>query len=308
MEMATLHEAPLLRHFLAIAAEGSISAASHRLSISQPALTKSLRKLEMHFGAPLFERLPRGVSLTPFGETLLPHARRIEAECRFAETEMKALRGGNSGRLRLGAGPFFGAALLPCAIARLQTRFPDLRVELDVGINQATHPRLYDGEFDAVFCRLPEPSELPQSILRQEFIGIESRVVAGAGHPLLKHAKIGGRELSAYPWVMYHQDLEMVTQLSAAIQQSGGAPLRVGTSVKSMFALIQLLRAGPYLSCVPDALVQAQPELGIHFVPFDRFVWSFPGGALLQRALENYLPLTTLVDLVRKEAAKLRRT
>jgi hypothetical protein len=73
-----------------------------------------------------------------------------------------------------------------------------------------------------------------------------------------------------------------------------------------MFALIQLLRAGPYLSCVPDALIHAQPELGIRFVAFDRFVWRFAGGALTQRALENYLPLTTLVQLVRDEAAKVR--
>jgi len=56
------------------------------------------------------------------------------------------------------------------------------------------------------------------------------------------------------------------------------------------------------------ALIQAQPELGIRFVSFDRFVWSFTGGALIQRALANYLPLTTLVDLVRKEATKLRRS
>ncbi len=302
-----LHEAPLLRHFLAVAAEGSISAAAQRLAISQPALTKSIRKLEARFGAPLFERMPRGVSLTPFGQTLLPHARRIEAECQFAETEMKALRGGQSGTLRLGAGPFFGAALLPNAIAGLQSRFPDLRVELDVGINEVTHPRLYEGEFDAVFCRLPEPSELPPSIRRQEFIRIESRIVAGAGHPLLKKSRIGGRELGAFPWVIYHQDVEMVTQLSSAMQQSGAPPLRVGTVVKSLFALIQLLRAGPYLSCVPDALIQAQPDIGIRFVPFDRFVRGFTGGALIQRALEHYLPLTTLVDLVRKEAAKLRR-
>jgi len=303
-----LHEAPLLRHFLAIVAEGSISAAAQRLAISQPALTKSLRKLEAYVGAPLFERLPRGVALTPFGETLLPHARRIEAECQFAETEMKALRGGHSGRLRLAAGPFFGAALLPNAIAALQARFPELRVELDVGINEVTHPRLYEGAFDAVFCRLPDAAELPTSILRQEFIAIESRVVAGAGHPLLKKAKVGARELGAYPWVIYHQDPEMVTQLFAAIQQTGAPPLRIGTEVKSMFALVQLLRAGPYLSCVPDALIQAQPELGIRFVPFERFVWSFAGGVLIQRALEHYLPLTALVDLVRKEATALRRT
>ena len=57
-----------------------------------------------------------------------------------------------------------------------------------------------------------------------------------------------------------------------------------------------------------DALIQAQPELGVRFVPFDRFVWSFAGGVLIQRALEHYLPLTVLVDLVRNEAAALHRT
>ena len=216
-----LHEAALLRHFLAVVGERSISGAAKRLVISQPALTKSIRKLEAYFGAPLFERLPRGVSLTAFGETLLPHARRIEAECQLAETEMKALRGGHSGRLRLGAGPFFGAALLPSAIARLQPRFPDLRVELEVGTNEVTHPRLFEGELDAVFCRLPEPADLPPSILRREFIGIESRIVAGKGHPLLAKSKIGARELGAYPWVIYHQDREMVTQLFSAIRKTG---------------------------------------------------------------------------------------
>ena len=60
------------------------------------------------------------------------------------------------------------------------------------------------------------------------------------------------------------------------------------------------------LSSMPDALILAQPELGIRFVPFDRVVWSFTGGALIQQALEKYLPLTTLVDLVRHEAAKVR--
>jgi hypothetical protein len=48
--------------------------------------------------------------------------------------------------------------------------------------------------------------------------------------------------------------------------------------------------------------------LGVRFVPFDRIVWSFTGGALIERALEEYLPLTTLVDLVRDEAAKVCRS
>jgi len=306
MEMALLREAGLLRHFLAVVADGSISGAAARLAVSQPALTKSVRKLETRFGVPLFERMPRGMALTAFGECLLPHARRIEAECRFAETEMQALRGGRAGRLRLGAGLFFGTALLPRAIARLRGEFPDLPVELDVGINELTHPRLFDGELDVVFCRLPDAGALPSSILRREFFQIDARIVAGEGHPLLAKPRVAARDLRAYPWVIYQQDREMIAHVFAAVREAGTEPLRVGTEVKSLFALIQLLRIGPYLSCVADPLIRAYPWLGIHAVGYGRPIWRFPGGALIQRALENYRPVARLVELVRGEAERLR--
>src|SRR5258708_5519294 len=133
-------DAAFVRHFLAVANEGSISAACTRLAVTQPALTKSIQRLETQLGVKLFERLPRGMALTPYGNTLLPHARRIEAECRFAEVEMQAFRGGRSGRLRVGAGPYFGAALVPGAIARLQERYPKLDVEIMVVVNDVILP------------------------------------------------------------------------------------------------------------------------------------------------------------------------
>ena len=97
MGISILRDTPLLRHFLAVATDGSISAACARLAVTQPALTKSIQRLEAQLGVKLFERLPRGMALTPFGKTLLPHARRIEAECHFAEVEMQAFRGGRTG-------------------------------------------------------------------------------------------------------------------------------------------------------------------------------------------------------------------
>jgi len=80
MGISILRDTPLLRHFLAVATEGSISAACTRLAVTQPALTKSIQRLEAQLGVKLFERLPRGMALTRYGNTLLPHARRIEAE------------------------------------------------------------------------------------------------------------------------------------------------------------------------------------------------------------------------------------
>ena len=92
--MAILRSAPLLRQFLAVVNEGSLTAAAQKVSVTQSALTKSMRKLEQALGAPLFERLPRGIALTVYGKTLLPHAQRIVAECRLADLELQAFGSG----------------------------------------------------------------------------------------------------------------------------------------------------------------------------------------------------------------------
>src|SRR5262245_32716097 len=67
-----------LRYFVAVAEERSFTrAATHRLFISQPALSKQIRQLERSLRTDLFDRDGRSVRLTPAGEALLPHARRL---------------------------------------------------------------------------------------------------------------------------------------------------------------------------------------------------------------------------------------
>ena len=307
MGISILRDAPLLRQFLAVATEGSLSAACARLAVTQPALTKSIQRLEAQLGVKLFERMPRGMALTPFGKTLLPHARRIEAECHFAEVEMQAFRGGRTGRLRVGAGPYFGAALVPGAIALLQERYPKLDVEIMVGVNDVILPHLLDGALDLAFCRLPGADALPSFIDRRPFFEIESRVVAGSRHPLAGAARVTARELAALPWAIYQQDREVVGHLFATMRDEGAKPPRIAAEVNSLTALIQLLKAGPYVSCMAEALVDAYPELGLAVIAFARPILRFPAGALIHRSLERHAPARLLYELVREHAERLRR-
>src|SRR6185437_3496495 len=184
--MPLLRNAALLRDFLAVAGTGGVSAAAQTLGVSQPALTKSIRRLEAHYGLALFERRARGMALTPFGETLLAHAKLIDAQCRFADAEMRAFTKGAAGRLRIGAGPFWGATVIPLAIVRLQQQLPNLEVELDVGVNTIIHPKLFAGDLDIVVCALPDAGVPPPGIDVHRFFDLTMRVIAGDDHPLVR--------------------------------------------------------------------------------------------------------------------------
>ena len=293
-----LRNAALLRDFLAVTRTGSLSAAADELGDTQPALTKSVRRLEQHYGVALFERRARGMALTPFGETLLNHAKLIDAHCRFADAEMQAFAQGGGGRIRIGAGLFWGATLLPLAIAALQKRMPGLKVDLEVGVNTLIHPRLFAGDLDVVVCALPDAHPLPPGIAVHPLLDLDMRVIAGEGHPLLARRDAQAADLAPYPWALYQHDREIVQKLVASLRDHGGAPPRIAVESTSVVAVMELLRAGPYLSCIADAFLRVRRQSGIRVVPYRHEIWSCPSGALYHRSLGAFAPVQALLEAI----------
>ncbi|HSC87165.1 MAG TPA: LysR family transcriptional regulator, partial [Polyangiaceae bacterium] len=87
-----------LRVFHAVAQMGSISGAARLLRVSQPAVSKQLAELESAIGAPLVDRLPRGIRLTRIGRALEGHAARVFGAERAAELELASLTGSGGAR------------------------------------------------------------------------------------------------------------------------------------------------------------------------------------------------------------------
>ena len=293
--MPLLRNVGLLRPFLAVARAGNLSTAARALAVSQPALTKSVRKLEQHFGVALFDRRARGMALTPTGAALLAHARLIEAQCRFADAEIEALAHGEAGTIRIGAGPYWGPTLVPIAVARLQARFPRLRVDLEVGVNTITLPKLFAGDLDLVMSALPDATTLPPGIAMEDFGEFHLRVVAGREHPLQRKRSVTALDLARHSWVLYQHDKDTLDKLTAVMRAGGAESPNVIVVTTSLHAVMQFLKSGPYLACLADAYLRAMPEPGVGILPFRSDIWSFPSGALYHASVRNFAPISALV-------------
>jgi DNA-binding transcriptional LysR family regulator len=100
--------------------------------VSQPAITREIRKPEDRLGLALFDRLPRGVRLTDAGTMLLRYAEQIFSLADAAEWELKELAGLSAGRLTVGASAMLGVYFLPELIARFHSAHPQVEVDLVV--------------------------------------------------------------------------------------------------------------------------------------------------------------------------------
>lgn len=135
-----------LHTFVTAVEAGSLTAAAPRVFLSQSAVSEQLRKLEERAGQTLLARAKSGVSLTPAGEQLLVHARRLLA---LSEEAWRELHGvALAGELRLGVTDYFRPQELAGLLARLGEQHPGVRLHVSVLKSAAVEAGHARGEFD----------------------------------------------------------------------------------------------------------------------------------------------------------------
>jgi len=144
-----------LGFFSALAKCGSLSAAARELGITTPAVSKRLSLMEARIGVPLINRTTRRMSLTPEGEVLLEHARRILADLDDLDQILSKSKGAPKGLLRVNATLGFGRLQVAPVISHYVRHYPEVDVQLQLS---PTQPSLADDQFD-VCVRFGEPSD-----------------------------------------------------------------------------------------------------------------------------------------------------
>jgi DNA-binding transcriptional LysR family regulator len=189
-----------LRYFVAAAQEVHFGRAARRLHITQPALGQQIKELERELGVPLFERLPRGVRLTPAGRALLSDAQRLlEDADRTAEHVQRVARG-EAGTLRIGHVPLtmLRGTVASHLIPAFCSRYPNVEVETFELTTSDQCAALGDGRIDvAIFYTVGVKDFGFTSHI------VDERLLTGAllpaAHPLARKNPLLCADLSALP-------------------------------------------------------------------------------------------------------------
>ncbi|MGE0874345.1 MAG: LysR family transcriptional regulator [Burkholderiales bacterium] len=249
-----------IRDFLAVVDGGSIRAAARRLSLSQPALTKSLRQLERELGVVLLSRGVRGARPTEFGNVFLAHARAVDADLRRAREELERLKGTREGGLSIGSAPGPALGLLPEALARLRARWPQARLRVVDVTPSEVLPSLRDGSIELAVCARVEPVAGATAEFEAEpLYRNEAAIVARRGHPLARARRMS--DLAEAEWIRSGYPAD-TSALPDRFRKAGLAPPRYRVECPSFLMVPEIVAQGDLLAVVPWQIAAREVRAG----------------------------------------------
>ncbi|APZ96744.1 LysR family transcriptional regulator [Fuerstiella marisgermanici] len=223
-----------LRYFLQVAERGNFTRAAEDLAISQPALSRSIQKLEEELGQPVFERKARSVSLTDAGTLLQARAQQVLTI--LEDTKAEITDDGESGRVRVGAIPTIAPYFLPDVLRQFSEEFP--KATLIVQENTTDHliKSCTQGEIDLAILALPIPAKYLEV---EELFDEELFLVLPPDHPLAEKTSIRLSDVEPLPFVLLDEAHCLSDNIVSFCRQRSFQPVSVEKT--SQLAMVQEL-------------------------------------------------------------------
>ena len=292
-----------IEYFTVLAEQGNIGRAANILGLSQPAISKALRRLEDALQVKLFRRSHRGIELTAEGSVLLARTRDLRLSLQSVARELAELGEGRVTHLRIGIGPSVQGELLAAVFGKLLREAPRTTMKVIISDADELHPALRKGDIDLI-VNIMRP-EAPEGFSYVPLYDEEFVVCASAKHRLAGKKKVSLDELSKERWAFAPSVLRGYRHLREVLEQENLPVPQIVFESRSSELRLQIVAASDLLAYTSQGLVRRGMAAGyaLTILPVTELAWLRPIGAIMRN--ERYRPpaVQRLIDILRSEVA-----
>ncbi|WP_250535091.1 LysR family transcriptional regulator [Caballeronia sp. AZ10_KS36] len=280
-----------LQLFVAVFEEGTLTRAADREAIAVSAASKRLLELEQAVGAALFERKARGMALTPAGETLLHHARRVLRDVENIGIELAEHASGVRGYVRMMANLSAIVEFLPEDLRAFSAAHGQIKIDLEERPSGGIVDGVLDSLVDLGICSGDADTRgLESTHYRHDRLII----VTPGDHPLARRECVSFADTLDFDHIGLHSASSINARTHLAARQAG-KPLRLRIHVPGFDAVCRMVQAGMGVGVLPLAVFEAMGrQLGLAAVPLDE-AWAARSLIIVVRDAAALSPVSRLL-------------
>ncbi|MEQ4673211.1 LysR family transcriptional regulator [Providencia vermicola] len=252
-----------LRYFVEVVQLNGFSRAAEHLFVTQPAISRSIKKLEDELGYTLLIRENEGVRLTDEGTILLTHAKQILAQFKSMEQALKEKSGPLTGILPVGLPPVIASTYFADIIMAFSLHYPQVELKiLELGTRKMRDAML-NGEVETAAVMLPFDDERFDLDI---FSTDRLMLLVNEQHPLARRDSVKFVELINEPFIFFSDDFRINELVISACGIYGYKPVISGRS-SHLDLVTAMVRAGVGITLLPDSMWHKTSSAGLSIIP-----------------------------------------
>ena len=291
-----------LSNFVATYEAKNLRLAADKVGLTQPAMSKSLSRLEGDVGVRLFERKNRGLEPTPAAHELYDCAIKIELSTRQSMLRISNLDANISGTIRIGAGHMWSWLRMPQVLHQFLGRFPNVEVDLITAPMKLLVAQLNAGHIDVAVGEMSD-IQSPNGFAEFSFPPVLQWAYVRAEHPLAKNPNVLLADLVSYPWTGFSDNKVFPSSVADACTAAGVSLPKVPLRSGSLAAIMSMASMGDYVIILPDDFGPTAEKFGLVRVASESLqMWNLETSVIYNPEEYSNGPIGNLVELMKSLA------
>jgi len=286
-----------IQSFINVADYKSFTKAAERSYLSQPSLSKAVRKLEKTLQIELFDRSTRHLRLTDAGKIVYKQSQQALASLNDIPMLLDELRDIATGEIKIGIPPLIGTLFFPEIAGVFNKQYPNVRLTLIEQGAKVIEQLVEEGQIDVGLIVLPADETVFHTY---PFITDEFVLYVHCDHPLAKQHTVALSELQDEKFILFSEDFSLHTYIIDACREAGFNPA-VSYESSQWDLIIELVAAKLGVTLLPKAIFKKQSNPLIEMIPLETpsLLWNL--GVITKKDAYHSFALKKFLEMMRTQ-------